>query len=280
MRRSMSPPAGDRSVTETMSGAAKVPGTAAFSKFMTVLQAVADDPGRFTSTQLYKRVGFPRGTAHRIVAALIEEGLIREDPRTELLELGARLINLASRSWDRFDLRAIAQDDIRALRDATGETVHLAVPSGSEMVYVDKVESLQAVRMRSRIGTRIPLYSTSVGKAYLAALDTTERQALLDQTTLRPITPHTLTTRRALEKELNETNARGYSLDREETELDIICFGCAVRGAAGQPVGSLSITVPKYRLTSLVSKICGAQIVACARRISARLAATPLQDGL
>ncbi len=256
----------------------KVPGTAAFSKFMAVLQLVADDPGQLTLAQLYKMTKFPRGTTHRIVSALVQEGLIAEDARTECLELGPRLMNLASKAWNRFDLRIIAQDDIRALRDATGETVHLAVPSGLEMVYVDKLESLQVVSMRSRIGTRIKLHSTSVGKAYLAALETGERDALLKAIDYRPATPHTLLTRRELEKDLQETAQRGYSIDREETELDIICFGCAIRGTAGKPVGCLSITVPKYRLTETVAVSCRDGIVDCARRISARIVAVPGQD--
>jgi DNA-binding IclR family transcriptional regulator len=256
----------------------KVPGTAAFSKFMSVLQLVADDPGQLTLTQLYKKTTFPRGTTHRIVSALIQEGLIAEDLRTECLELGPRLMTLASQAWDRFDLRLIAREDIRALRDATGETVHLAVPSGLEMVYVDKLESLQAVSMRSRIGTRIKLHSTSVGKAYLAALEPSERDALLKAIDYRPATPHTILTRRELERDLKETAERGYSIDREETELDIICFGCAIRGAAGKPVGCLSITIPKYRLTEAVAAACRDGIMDCARRISARIVTVPGQD--
>jgi IclR family KDG regulon transcriptional repressor len=258
----------------------QVPGTAAFSKFMSVLQLVADEPGQLTLAQLYKRTKFPRGTTHRIVSALLQEGLIAENLRTECLGLGPRLMNLASKAWDRFDLRLIAEDDIRALRDATGETVHLAVPSGLEMVYVDKLESLQAVSMRSRIGTRIKLHSTSVGKAYLAALSAPERDALLQAIEYRPATPHTIQSRRELERDLKETAKRGYSIDREETELDIICFGCAIRGSGGKPVGCLSITIPKYRLTDAVAAACHDGIMDCARRISARIVAVPGQESL
>lgn len=250
-----------------------VPGTASFSKFMNVLQMIADNPGSFTAAQLYKHAKLPRGTAHRIVAALMSEGLVAEDFRTGFLEVGPRLISLAARTWDRLDLRGIALDDIRTLRDTTEETVHLAVPSGREMVYVDKLESLKAVRMNSQIGARISLYATSVGKAYLAALSARERSDLLAGVELRPLTDHTLVDRDALEKDIAETTARGYSIDREETELDIICYGCAILSREGKPIGCVSITVPKYRLSDEVAQACQNGVVACAGNISSRIVA-------
>ncbi len=255
-----------------------VPGTASFSKFVSVLQQVADDPGRWTTSQIHKAVGLPRGTTHRIVTALIAEGMVIESPARGVLELGPRLVNLASRAWDRMDVREVARDEILALRDSTGETVHLAVPSGREMVYIDKLESLRAVRMTSRIGARIPLHSTSVGKAYLAALDDETRDELLDGIELVSYTPHTHTSRRALEADIAATAKRGYSIDREETEPDIICYGCAIPIPGRAPVGCLSITIPKYRHTQASSKACRDGVVACARRISERIAAGPGQD--
>lgn len=253
-------------------GAQTVHGTAAFSKSVSVLQLIADDPGRFTVAQLTKAAKLPRATTHRIVAGLLNEGFIAEDARTGCLELGPRLISLAARSWDRFSLRILASDDLRALRDATGETVHLAVPGGREMVYIDKVESPKAVRMTSVIGARIPLYSTAVGKAYLAALDQRRRDDLLAGLDLPALTPGTITDRAALEADIAATAERGYSVDSEETEPDIICFGCVVRSAGG-PVGAVSITIPKYRLSDEVATTCREGVIDCARRISARASA-------
>ncbi|MEO6927722.1 MAG: IclR family transcriptional regulator [Casimicrobiaceae bacterium] len=255
-----------------------VPGTAAFSKFLTVLQHVADNPGPSNAAQVHKAVGFPRATTHRIVAALVAEGMLVEGAQRGVLELGPRLINLASQAWDRLDLRQIARDEILKLRDTSGETVHLAVPSGREMVYIDKLESLRAVRMTSRIGARIPLHSTSVGKAYLAALGLQTRQALLNGTQLVAHTPNTLTTRRLLEADVVATAHRGYSIDREETEPDIICYGCAIQVIGHAPVGCVSVTIPKYRMTNGASKTCREGVMACARNISARLAATRGHD--
>ncbi|MEO8848320.1 MAG: IclR family transcriptional regulator [Casimicrobiaceae bacterium] len=247
---------------------------------MTVLQHVADNPEFSNAAQVHNAVGLPRATTHRIVAALVAEGMLVQGAQRGVLELGPRLINLASRAWDRLDLRQVARDEILKLRDISGETVHLAVPSGREMVYIDKLESLRAVRMTSRIGARIPLHSTSVGKAYLAALDLHTRQALLNGAQLVAHTSKTLTTRRLLEADVATTAHRGYSIDREETEPDIICYGCAIQVAGYAPVGCVSITLPKYRLTAAASKTCREGVMACAREVSARIAANRGHDAL
>lgn len=97
-------------------------GAAAFAKFMTVLQAVADAPSPPTAAALARGCGYPRPTVYRIVAALAEQGMVAETDG--VYRLGPRLLSLASRARSQFDLRATLAADLRALRDATGETVH------------------------------------------------------------------------------------------------------------------------------------------------------------
>lgn len=261
-------------------GAKKVPGTAAFTKFMSVLQMIGDSPREYGMAELCKVAKLPRATVYRIVDALRAEGLVADAQPGNRLVLGPRLINLASRSWATFDLRTIAHPHIERLRDETGETVHLAVPSGLEMVYIDKLESPQAVRMTSRVGTRITLYSSSVGKAYLAALPLEERDDIIGKLTFKRYTPNTITQRKALETELKATFKRGYSVDREETELEIRCIGAAIVNAAGRPVGGISVSVPKYRFDKGVEARFPGIVRACADRIGAHVVAaeSPLPD--
>ncbi|MGE4434797.1 IclR family transcriptional regulator, partial [Achromobacter sp.] len=168
----------------------KVAGAAAFAKFMAVLQAVADAPQPPSAAALARRCGYPRPTVYRIVAALAEQGMLAETGGA--YRLGPRLLALASRAWSQFDLRATLAADLRALRDATGETVHLAVPAGAEMIYIDKLESPGPVRMASRVGAAVALHSSAVGKAYLAALGEAAREPLLRDLPLEPRMPGTL----------------------------------------------------------------------------------------
>lgn len=267
----MTPPPRKKRATQR-SGTGKIRGTAAFTKFMSVLQLVADSPRTLGIAELCKVANLPRPTVYRIVDALRAEGLIAEAQPDDTFMLGPRLISLASKSWAMFDLRTIAHPFIEKLRDETGETVHLAVPSGTEMVYIDKLESPQTVRMTSRIGTRITLYSSSVGKAYLAALPPDEQKGLLGKIAFKRFTSHTIMQRKALDAELKKTLKRGYSLDHEETELDIRCIGAAIINAAGRPVGAISVSVPKYRFDKSLEARFPAIIRHCAEQIGAQIA--------
>jgi IclR family KDG regulon transcriptional repressor len=226
---------------------AKPTGTAAFSKFLVVLQCIADAPAPPGIAQLTAASNYPRPTVYRIVGALIAEGMVIETPRGGSYSLGPRLLSLASRSWERSDLRVAASEALQTLRDLTQETVHLAVRSGSEMVYIEKLESPHAVRMASRIGTRVTLYSSSVGKAYLSSLKRPGRDALLAALHFERLTPNTIIERTALDAELDATQARGYAEDREENEQQIFCYGSAILGANGEPIACVSISIPLYR---------------------------------
>jgi IclR family transcriptional regulator, KDG regulon repressor len=226
---------------------ARANGTAAFSKFMTVMQLIADANEPPTIAQLASLSGFPRPTVYRIVGALVAEGIAVESVRGGCYALGPRLMSLASRAWERSDLRIAATDALQTLRDATQETVHLAVRSGAEMVYIEKLESPHAVRMASRIGTRVTLYSSSVGKAYLSTLAAPARDALLQGVAFERFTPNTIVERGALDAELDATHARGYAEDREENEAQIFCYGAAIVGASGETLGCVSVSIPLFR---------------------------------
>jgi DNA-binding IclR family transcriptional regulator len=164
---------------------------------------------------------------------------------------------------------------LRALRDATRETVHLAVPSDLGMVYVEKLESPQAVRMTSRIGTRVLLHSSSVGKAYLAALDEVQREALLSRIKLERLTPNTITSLTDLRQEIKEVQQRGYAEDREETESQIFCLGSAILGRDGVPAGCISISIPLFRKSRKVQETYIAPLKATCREISEKIMLLP-----
>jgi IclR family KDG regulon transcriptional repressor len=255
--------------------AAKASGTAAFSKFIAVMQLIGDSVEPLSVAQLATQSGYPRPTVYRIVGALLAEGLVVESLRGGAYQLGPRLMSLASLSWERSDLRVVAIDALQALRDATQETVHLAVRSGTEMVYIEKLESPHGVRMASRIGTRVTLYSSSVGKAYLAALDPATRDALLRGVRFERFTPNTVVERRALLDELAITRERGYAEDREENEAQIFCYGSSIAGPDGQPVACISISIPVFRKSGSPVETYIEPLKEACRTIAGRIGPTP-----
>jgi len=196
---------------------------------MKVLQIVSDSDESLTTSAVARLAGLPRPTAYRIIAALIAEGMIVERSGG-LLGLGPRLISLAIRSWTQSDIREAARQPLETLRDVLNETVHLAVNSGDEMVYIDKPEANRPISMRSRIGTRVPLYSSSVGKAWLSTLPQADMARIVEPLTFEPKTDHTVSSPAELFMQLAEIRTRGFSMDLQENEAEI----CSYRSRSSQ----------------------------------------------
>lgn len=245
-----------------------VPGTAAFTKFMNVLQAVSDRREPTTVSELSKALGYPRPTTFRIVAALLSEGMLEEVGADGRLRIGPRVVTLARHALDTSDLRSVAEPHLQILRDTLDETVHLAVRSGLEMIYIAKLESRRTVRMASKIGTRVTLYSSSVGKSWLAQQTDARIDELLEELDLVPLMPSTITEPAALRQELRVIKARGYATDLEENEADICCYGCPIFDSRGEVIGCLSSSMPSYRFRALSPETAVSALQRCAKAIS------------
>src|SRR5690606_38903656 len=125
-----------------------IPGSGTFRKLMEVLRCVADAEGGATFPQLLRVVTVPKSTLHRLLQVLINEGMVRLDP-DRCYRLGFAFFELARLSWDRLDIRKEAQSQIHDLVCDVGETVHLAILDGVDVVYVDKLEGPHTIRMAS-----------------------------------------------------------------------------------------------------------------------------------
>ncbi len=226
--------------------ATKVQGAQSFSRSIAVLRLISEAATPPTMADILAQSDLTRPTVYRIVASLQAEDLVRQTVDQRYV-LGPQLIALAHRTLAQNDIRKTAHEALTALRDETGETVHLAIYSQQEMIYIDKIESRQTVRMASEIGTRVALHSTSVGRAYLAALPDDESRELIEALSLKAVTKQTSTTKSRLNKVIAQARADGYSYEEEENEPGIVCFGAPILDATGRPIATVSISVPVFR---------------------------------
>ncbi len=259
--------------------AAKVTGTAAFSKFVHLLQIVSDNPEALSVPELASLSGYPRPTVYRTVAGLVAEGLLVESLRGGTYQLGPRLIQLASRSWGRSELRLASVQALKDLRDITSETVHLAVPNDKHMVYIEKLESPSAVRMDSYIGSNVSMHSSSVGKAYLAALTAAERDAVIRGLDFPQYTANTVSSAEHLYQQVEQIAQQGWSVDDEENETGIYCFGAVIRGANDRPVAAISVSTLRFRQKSDPIEAYVEPLLAACQTISRRIAQSPDSSG-
>jgi DNA-binding IclR family transcriptional regulator len=198
--------------------------------------------------QLATALGVHKTTVLRLLRTLAEQHFVFRDGHHRY-HLGSQVFELAGRGLDQREVRGIAAPHLAAFNRAHGRTTHLSELSGSEIVYIDKLESQDHVRMASRIGLRAPVHSTAAGKVLVADLPPAELESVLAGVTFARMTPNTLTSREDYLAELAQVRAQGWAHDREENEHSINCIGAPVRDASGRAVAAVSVSVPDIVLT-------------------------------
>ncbi|MFP3913827.1 MAG: IclR family transcriptional regulator [Actinomycetota bacterium] len=237
-------------------------------KALSLLNLVARHPN-LTLSELGRKAGVPAPTALRLLRALQEESLVQVDGDGRY-RLGVHCLVLGSTYLENFDLRTEARAELERLAEDTGETVHLGVPEGTEVIYVDKVETSHSVRMYSRVGAASPMYSTGIGKAILSHASPGLIQEVV-AAGLAPRTPNTITDPDRLRAELEVIRERGYAVDDIENEEGIRCAAAVVLGADGSPVAAVSVSGPATRITPERIPLLGQAVQTVTGRLSALL---------
>jgi IclR family transcriptional regulator, acetate operon repressor len=239
----------------------------AIEKLVAVVEELATES---KISRIARKTGLATSTVHRILQSLIQAGWAHEDEDHGYM-LGARLLAIAARADDSAFLAQIATPHLRELRDATGDTVHLAMRRGDEMVYIAKLDGRKAYQMRSHVGLTIPMHCTAVGKAMLAATDPDDVRATLTRAGLPARTEHTITQVDAMLAHLAMVRAQGYAMDEQENEANIRCVGAVITGQRGLPVAGVSMSSLTYDLTDAKVPRYAQLVMDAARRISQAL---------
>jgi IclR family acetate operon transcriptional repressor len=227
--------------------------------------------------ELSSLINMPKSSTHRYLATLQELELAARKGGDRFY-LGTKVIELAGSFLMHSDLRDESQTILNELAEKTGETVHLAVPSGTEIVYISKVESKHALGMYSHIGARLPMYCTALGKAILAFSNEVHLNSVVEGPLL-PRTPNSIISAKALEAELALTRSRGYAIDNEENETGICCVGAPILDYTATPIAAISISVPSQRMDTERLISLGFLVREAAQMISRRIGFSELLPG-
>ena len=207
-----------------------------------ILRALKTDPNGLSLGQIASRVNLPRSTVQRIVGALMAERLIMSSATEGGLRLGPEIHSLAMAS--KFDITDTIRPIIKALSDATGETVDLAELRGDKVVFIDQVEGSHRLRTVSAVGDAFPLTNTANGKAVLALMDSLDANNLIKQE-LSTIEKSSRIVDDVIQ-EIDLARECGYSLDRDEHTVGISAVGAAFCDQFNT-LYAISIPVPSQR---------------------------------
>ena len=242
------------------------------AKGLGVLDWLARQPHGARVADVAAAFEIARSNAHRTLRTLVECGWARQDETTSRYAASLRLLELGTLVGDADAVPARVRPHLRALAEATGETIHLAQLDGAEIVYLDKFDSPLPVAAYSRVGGRAPACCVASGKALLATGPhdaAVLRQRFTDG--LAPHTPNSIVDFDRLAAELDRTAARGWGENREEWRLGVCGLGAPVFDARGVAVVAVGMSVPSIRFNRVQAKSLAARLLACARDASAEL---------
>ena len=207
---------------------------------LTLLELLSHKPDGLRATDLASEMQLNKVTIHRLVNTLAKHGFIEKANDGIHWQLGLKLIALSSMRLNSLELKTEAQPYLRRLVQQCEQPVHLAIRDDTEIVYIEKIETVQTMRMYSQIGKRSPVYSTALGKALLTGLSELELSALLSKLSMQPITPGTLTSVEALSEEVKKATSAGYAFDIEENEAGVFCIAAPVYDYRGHVIAAIS----------------------------------------
>lgn len=236
----------------------------AVERALDVLLCFTSQTPELTMSQVSEKIGLNKSTVHRLLSTLERKRFVERNSATGIYRPGIRFLQIASLALEQNNLRQLVAPFLHELCNQYRENVNLALLDGENVVYLDVVESLQRVKLAAAPGQRLPAFCTASGKSILAILPEDQVLRILEGGMPR-YTPQTLTSPEKLFEEINQIRTRGFAISVEEFEDGINAVAVSI---STQPIASISIAGPSFRLTLERMLEIGAGLLATAKNIT------------
>jgi len=247
--------------------------TQSVERALSLLELLADTAGGIRLNDISATLGLNVSTCHHLLSTLVDRGYVTQSRLDRKYFLGNKVMELSGSRMRQFNLADVAMADLRGLNRRTGETVHLAVLQGDELVTLAVLDSHHAVRVGAGLsGKSDAFHATATGKAILAWLPELEADRIIARTGQAAFTDKTITGHDQLIEEFRLVRRNGFAVDREEFQPGVICIGAAIRNHAGAVIGSFSCSLPTMRADPDRLRGIEDDVRAVARDISNKLA--------
>jgi DNA-binding IclR family transcriptional regulator len=217
----------------------------AVERALDVLMCFTSQTPELTMTQISEMIEINKSTVHRLLATLEGKRFVERDQVTGMYRPGIRLLQMAFLTLEHNDLRRLAAPFLHNLCSQIRENVNLSVLDDTDVVYLDVIESPQRVKLAATPGQRLPAFCTASGKAILAYLPEEKIRDILARGIPR-YTQNTLTSDESFLENMRQTREQGYAISEQEFEDGINAIAAPI---CNQPIASVSIAGPAYRLT-------------------------------
>lgn len=205
-------------------------------------------------TELSKKANLHKATTTRILRTLQKINLVEQDEDNHKYFLGNGFLELSVSFLGNFSLRKISLPFMRQLRDKVGETVNLGILDNDEVIIVDRIESGEAVRHSTRIGSRMPAYCSALGKVIFAFMDREKVKDLLYSKPLIKKTPYTKTNVKEILAEIDQIQSTGTCFNDREHNGEVVAIGCPIFNDENMVIAAISISAPYFRINKEITE--------------------------
>ena len=237
------------------SEAAEPAGDTPTMRLFGLLEVMAAKDQRYSLQGLVEETGLPKPTLHRMLQQLEGAGLLQREGDGRHYGIGTRLRRLSENLLFNDSLHGARHTVLRQLVEEIGESCNLTSLSGSEVVYLDRVETAAPLRFYLHPGSRVPVHCSASGKIFLSQMSAAQRRRLLSNAPLETYTAKTLTDPEALEKEVQRVRKDGYAIDHEEFLPGLLCIATLVPSGDDAPSNlCIAVQAPVMRLDAAKAK--------------------------
>ena len=223
-----------------------------------------------TVSDISRQFKIPKSSTYAILQTLKSRGYVEKDAEDRYF-LSFRLFSLGATLVDNLDVRTEIHPLLEELTKKAGITAHVAILDAGYAVYIDKVEVMDALRLTTWVGMRMPLHSTAMGKALLAFLPEKEIDRILAEHPLKRFTPRTITDPALLKEQLAKVRSQGFASANEENELDVRSVAAPIFNGAQEVVAAVNLGASTLQIHGKDIPMLSAMVSAYAMKMSARL---------
>jgi IclR family pca regulon transcriptional regulator len=246
----------------------------ALARGLRILDAFTEQTPSLSLTEISSAVGLDKSTVFRFVYTCEKLGYLLRDPETKRYRPGLKVLRLGFAALSSLGLPQIAQPYLRALSRLAGETTNMTILDGREIVYVARNATQQIITINLQLGSRLPAYCTSMGKAQLIEKPLDELSDLLGHGPYPAMGPNTITSLDALVAELEKVREQGHAINDEELVAGLRSVAAPIRDGEGEIVAAINVSVPVARVSRQeLEEDLAPKVMDTARQISLALGA-------
>ncbi|ATM94797.1 IclR family transcriptional regulator [Yersinia frederiksenii] len=215
------------------------------ARVLNIIEVISSTDDGINLTQLSLKTGINKGTIHPILKTLVEYNYINFDKTNNLYFLGISCSTLSRSFFEKtFWLKMINQE-MQGIVNSCNEVCQMGILDRGEVLYIDKIQSDQAVQLVSNIGTRLPATLSALGKAMLCDF-TDEQIKELYPNGFISLTPNSAADISELREQFNQVIKKGYAIDNREINEETICYAVSLK-QRGKTIAAISVSIPYFR---------------------------------